>query len=599
MGRFGAPLGTDSVRIRCALSAFAIIEETTKMQKPRGFWSSVVGGLVLLTMVLSGCGGGGGTTAGNQPKSGGTIIDAISQEPSSLMTAQSTQAFAALVDASIWAPLMYADDQGAIQPGLLTQVPSSTNGGIAVNGNTETITLKLRPNLKWSDGQPLTSDDVAFAITTFSDTKYGDKQGFQNKEIDHVATPDAQTTVITLNTLDVTFPIISLTDVLGFTPLPKHHYGTMTADQIAADFQPTVTSGPFTLKERVKGDHITVTKNKNYYQAPKPYLDGITFKYFPDAQTIVQALQAGQVDTAYFLPVDAKSTLTSIPGYSLYQPSSAGASYEALYFNISNPVLADVKVREALAIGFDIKTEISQIQKGNAVPTCDDGDGTFAHDTSLVQNGYCPYGPDQFAGFDQTKAGQLLDSAGWTMGSDGFRHKGSQKLALRISTTSGRQYREDSEALIKAAWKTIGVDLTIANHPSSDLFGPVLFPSDHKYDKSNNQWDVAEFANGITDPGSANLIWTSTQVPSVGGQNLTYYNNPTVDQMFVQQSTQFDQTQRKATFHQIYTQILKDVPTVYLYSALDLSEYKSTLHNYKPIAVGGIECWNVWDWWVG
>jgi len=571
------------------------------MLKHRGLWSTVIGATVMLTMVLSGCGASTGTTtAANQPKAGGSIIDGISQEPSSIMPAQSTQSFAALVDAAIWAPLMYVDNKGAFQAGLLTQVPSSTNGGIAVSGSTETITLKLRPNLKWSDAQPLTSADVAFAITTFSDKTYGDKQGFQGSEISNVATPDPQTTVITLSAPDVTFLAISLADVIVFSPLPQHHYSSMTAAQIAADYTPSVTSGPFTATEHVKGDHITVKKNSNYYQAPKPYLDQITFKYFPDAQTIVTALQAGQVDTAYFLPVTAKSTLQSIPGYKLYQPTVAGASYEALYFNMKSAILSDVNVREALAIGFDIKTEISQIQTGNAVPTCDDGDGLFSHDASLIQNGYCPYGPDSSAGFNPTKANQLLDAAGWNgpKTSDGYRTKGGQTLALRIATTSGRQYRLDSEQLIQAAWKSLGVKLTITNYPSSDLFGPVLFPSDHKYDKSNDQWDVSEFANSISDPGSASLIWSSNQFPPTGGQNLTYYSNSTVDQLFTQQSTQFDLTQRKATFHQIYTQILKDVPTVYLYSALDLSEYKANLNNYNPIPNGGVECWNVWDWWL-
>jgi peptide/nickel transport system substrate-binding protein len=578
------------------------------MPRQRRLWSIGVGGFLLAVMVLSACGPGTSTGGGGgTPKFGGSLVDGISQEPSGLMTAQSTQAFASLVMATIWAPLLYADPAGGIHAGLLTQVPSSTNGGITISGSTETITLKLRSGLKWNDGQPITSDDVAFAIATFSDKTYGDKQGFQASEISGVTTPDSLTTVIALNTLDVTFPVISLTDNIVFTPLPKHHYGTMTPAQIAADFQPSVTSGPFDLVERVKGDHITVKKNKNYYQAPKPYLDQITFKYFPDAQTIVTALQAGQVDTAYFLPVDAKSTLQSIPGYSLYQPKTAGASYEALYFNLSNPILgSDVKVREALAIGFDDKLEMSQIQKGNAVATCDDGDGTFAHDTSLIgSNGYCSYGPDNVSGFDQAKANQLLDAAGWTgpkaaADANGCtaRTKGTQTLALRASTTSGRQYRLDSEQLYQAAWKNLGVCITIVNHPSSDLFGPVLFPSDQKYLKSNNQWDIAEFANGITDPDN-HLIWDCDQAPPTGGQNLTYYCNNQVDTLEKQQTQQFDQAQRKATFHQIYTLINTDVPTVYLYSALDLSEYKSTLHNYQPSPIGGIECWNVWEWWLG
>lgn len=555
---------------------------------------------VLFALFLAACGPTTSTGGNNgSPKFGGSIVDGISQEPSSVMPGQSTQAFASTVMGTLWTAPYYTDNQAIIHAGLATEVPSTANGDIKVSadGKTETITIKLRPNLKFSDGQPLTSADVAFTVKTRSDKTYGDKVGFQASEISGVTTPDAQTAVIALNVADVTFLIGSLTDSDGFGILPQHHYSSMTAAQIAADFQPAVTSGPFTLAERVKGDHFTVKKNPNFYLAPKPYLDQITFKYFPDAQTIVTALQAGQVTNAYFLPVDAKSTLQSIPGYSLYQPKS-GASYEALYFNLTNPLLQDVNVREALAIAVDTKQEISQIQKGNAAPTCDDGVGTFAHDTSLIQNGLCPIGPDQVLGPNPTKAGQLLDAAGWAMGSDGYRHKGSQTFALRISTTSGRQYRLDSEQLIQAAWKAIGVKLTILNHPSSDLFGPVLFPSDTKYAKSNDQWDVAEFANGVSDPDT-HTIWSSDQTPPAGGSNLTYYNNPTMDQLQKQQQTQFDPAQRKATFHQIYQLVLKDVPTVYLYSAFDLSEYKSTLHNYAPASAGNVEAWDVWEWWVG
>lgn len=565
------------------------------MLRKRGLWSAVLGVGVTFTMLLSAC--GPTASQGVSIKSGGSLVDGISQEPSSVMPAQSTQAFASLVLASIWAPLIYTDNTSNLHAGLLTQVPSSSNGGDVISGTTEKITLKLRPNLKWSDGQPLTSDDVAFAIATYSDKGYGAKTGFSASEVASVETPDKLTTVINLNTVDVSFLIASLTDNAVMTPLPKHHYSSMTTAQIAADFQPAVTSGPFTVSERVKGDHITVKKNSNYYQAPKPYLDQITYKYFPDANTIVTALQAGQVDTAYFLPVSSIDQLKNIPGYKLYQPPSGG-SYEAWYFNLSNAILSDIKVRQALAMSFDPRTEISQIQHGNAVGTCDDGIGTYAHEPSLLQNGFCAYGPDQKAGLDVAGAKALLDGDGWTVGSDGIRTKGGQRLSLRISTTSGRQYRADSEALAKAAWKDIGVEINIVNHPSSDLFGPVLFPSDTKYATSNDQWDIAEFANSLSDPDT-HTIWSSDQFPPAGGSNLTYYKNSDVDALEKQQLQQPNVADRKATFHKIHVQILKDIPTFYLYSALDLSEYKSTIHNYAPSAIGGIECWNVWDWYLG
>ncbi len=569
------------------------------MLRQRNLWYLLAVGLLLMVTALSACGPTASTSTSG-PKQGGSIIDGVQEETNSLMPAQSTETFADLVDAAIWASLVYTNDQFQLSPGLLTEVPSTTNGGIVVSGSTETYNLHLRPNLKWSDGQPLTSADVAFTIKTFSDPGYGDKQGFPAQDIASVDTPDASTVVIHLNKINVAFLTLALTDPLIFTPLPQHIYQNTAPADIAKVFTPTVTSGPFTVADadHVKGDHITVKRNKNYFQEGKPYLDQVTFKFFPDAETQVKALQAGQIDTAYFLPVTDVETLKNIPGYNLFTPKSS-PNYEAWYFNMSNPTLADPKVRQALAMSFDVKSEITTIQKGNAIPTCDDATGTFAHEPNLVSaDGYCPYGPNASAKVDPAGAKALLESDGYTMGSDGYYTKGGKRLELRISTTAGRQYRLDSEQLAQAAWKNIGVKIDVNNFPSSDFFGPILFPSDHKYDKANDQWDIAEFENSIGVDPDNHLIWTSTQVPSQGGQNLTYYNNPQVDQWEAQQLQAVDQTQRKQLFHQIHEQILKDIPTFYLYSPLDLSEYKATLHNYKPDSIGPSETWNIWDWYL-
>jgi peptide/nickel transport system substrate-binding protein len=567
------------------------------MLRQRKLWYLLGVGLLLVMTSLAACGPTATQNNGSGPKFGGTVTDGVQEEANSIMPAQSTETFADLVDAAIWASLVYTNDQFGLSPGLLTEVPTTSNGGIAVTGSTETFNLHLRPNLKWSDGQPLTSADVAFAIKVYSDPSYGDKQGFKANEIASVDTPDANTVVIHLNKIDVAFLTTQLTDPLVFTPLPQHTYQNTPPAEIAKVFTPQVTSGPFTVTEHVKGDHITVSKNKNYYQAPKPYLDKVIFKFFPDAETQVKALQAGQIDTAYFLPVTDVDVLKNIPGYNLYTPKQS-PNYEAWYFNLSNPTLADEKVRQALAMSFDVKTEITSIQKGNAVPTCDDNTGSFAHEPNLISSdGYCPYGPDQKSGVDIAGAKALLESDGYTMGSDGYYTKGGKPLELRISTTAGRQYRLDSEQLAQAAWKKIGVKIDVKNFPSSDFFGPILFPSDHKYDKANDQWDIAEFENSLAEPDTS-AIWTSTQVPSMGGQNLTYYNNSQVDQWEAQQLQAVDQNARKQLFHNIHVQILKDIPIFYLYSPLDLSEYNAKLHNYKPDSIGPSETWNIWDWYL-
>ena len=144
---------------------------------------SILGvGLMVMVMALSGC-GPTASTSNSGPKQGGNLIDGVQEEANSIMPAQSTETFASLVDAAIWAPLIYSTGQFTLAPGLLTEVPSTTNGGIAISGTTETYTLHLRPNLKWSDGQPLTSADVAYTMNLFSNPAYADKQGWPAAEI--------------------------------------------------------------------------------------------------------------------------------------------------------------------------------------------------------------------------------------------------------------------------------------------------------------------------------------------------------------------------------------------------------------------------------
>ncbi|HEV7127888.1 MAG TPA: hypothetical protein VGN32_10645, partial [Ktedonobacterales bacterium] len=161
-----------------------------------------------------------------------------------------------------------------------------------------------------------------------------------------------------------------------------------------------------------------------------------------------------------------------------------------------------------------------------------------------------------------------------------------------------RQYRLDSEQLFQAAMKAIGIQITVNNFPSSDFFGPILFPSDAKYKTSNPQWDIAEFENSLGVDPDTHLIWESTQTPPTGGQNLTYYSNAAVDTAEAAQLKAVDLTQRKALFHTIHAQILMDIPTIYLYSPLDLSEYRANLHNYMPDSIGPSETWNIWDWYL-
>jgi peptide/nickel transport system substrate-binding protein len=547
------------------------------MHASRKFWSVVAALGILVTLVLTACGpsatSGGG---GNTPVKGGNLIDGLFEEPDTLMSGVTSETFAVMVDQALWAPLFYGDATGTIQAGLATQVPSTSNGGISADGTTYTI--KLKP-AKWSDGTPLTSDDVVFTLQLEMNPAYGTKSALDTANIDSVTNPDPSTVVIKLKHVEPPFLALGLTDPGGFNPMPKAVYGTMAPADIAKVFTPMVTSGPFKFaseSDHVKGDHITLVRNANYFDAPKPYLDSVTFKIITDQNTILTALQSGTIHTAWDLDIDKLTSYRAIQGYTQGQDAAA-ASWEGLFMNTSNPILADVNVRKAIMMGLKLD-DIRALWHGVAKETCDDATGSFGHDQQLVP---CYK-------YDPTAAGQLLDSAGWAMGSDGFRHKGGKTLEVRYTTTSSKTYRVQAQQIAKQDLAQIGIKIDIVGQTADQYFGSTLY--------NYADYDLAEFASSTGyDPDDHSYFQCDQLTSAPGGFNVSHYCNPQVDAQYKIELSNPDQAARKAAFTAIHTQLTQDLPVIWLYSYPDLSMHKNTVHNYNTAATG--ETWNIWEWW--
>jgi peptide/nickel transport system substrate-binding protein len=554
------------------------------MVKHRSLWSVVLGACAVFALVLSGCGGAttGNTTTSNQPKFGGTVTDALFEEPDNMMVGQSNETYSALLQAAIWAPLFYTDSSGAVQPGLVTEVPTVANGGIS--SDFKTYTFHLRQGLKWSDGTPLTANDVVFTMNLMSNPAYAPKTSWPASNIASVTAQDPQTVVVTLKQVQVTFISYNLTDALTFEPIPQSVYGSMDPSKIASSqqaFIPPVSSGPFTLSERVAGDHFTVVKNKNYYQAPKPYLDKIIFKVVPDANTILTALQSGQIDTSWFLDVTKMTQYKALaPGYEVALPKQA-ATWEAAFFNLatsSHNILADLQVRKAISAALDTDAMIKNILAGTGQQTCDDAPATFAHDTTLKCHT-----------FDVNAAKSLLDSDGWTMGSDGYRHKNGVTLELRWSTTSNNNRREETELAAQQDLKNVGIKMDIVNYPANTYFGTVL---------PDGNFDIGEYASSASggDPAD-NSQWDCDQFPSAGGFNVGHWCDQTATTADKAALTNPDQTFRTQQYHTLYQQIADQVPAVFLYAYPDIAIHSSKVQGYAPGPFGPEETAGVWNWW--
>ncbi len=555
------------------------------LKKPRSrFLVMSFSALAVLLMLLSACGGGGATTGttpttgGGTPVKGGTWIDDLFEEPDSLIPNASNETFAAMMMYGLYAPMIYSTPAGQIKAGLVTQVPSASNGGISADLKTWTFTFK--PGLKWSDGQALDARDMDFTWKLWKNPKFG--------AITTIAVSDITSADVSADNLTITFhlkdPLVSFYNYFTdgyYGPLPAHHFASMDPAAILKspdNLNPSVTSGPFMMSESKPTDHYTMVKNPMYYQAPNlPYLDKVIFRITPDQNTILKDLQAGTPDSSWFLNVAEALVYASLSNYTVDAPKNTG-NFEALYFDFHNKVLANnPEVRQAMAMAVDQQTLIDVARRGLGGRLCVDHAPTQipGHFT-----GTCPK-------FDLTAANALLDSHGWVKdATSGIRSKGGQKLEFQYSTTANNLWRADDELINQQNFKKIGIKLDIQNYPASTLFGTFLF------DGKPGVYDIVEYETAVgIDPDDAAFFQTGNP------GNTTYYSNPALDALYKQEQGTADPAARQAAFDKIHQIYLTDFPMIVEFASPDIGIHKKGTENYQQSLVGAGEDPNIWLWW--
>jgi peptide/nickel transport system substrate-binding protein len=338
------------------------------------------------------------------------------------------------------------------------------------------------------------------------------------------------------------------------------------------------------VKEHVVNDHLTLVRNPYYYQGlDKPYLDQVTYANVGDeADAELSALQTHAVDATDGLDYSNLASYRAIPGYTTRLTSTFNV--ELLVFNFKDPILSDHAVRQAITMGINRNTIIQAAINGAGSPTCDEDNGTFAHEATLTT---C-------YPFDPPGANHLLDADGWTLGTDGYRHKNGQTLELQYATTPGIYplARHETQALIHDELKAIGMQIDLKVFSSGDFFGPggAL---------TTGSFQIGEFSNqNYNYVPVDDTFFTSTLTVDQGGSNFMGYANPEVDQLLARQAATADVKARMKDFQIIHADVLKDLPVMYLYSGLDISCARSDLHNYDPSGLASSESWNIGDWWL-
>ena len=539
-----------------------------------------------------------------------TITVALAQEPDRLYapTTEEGQLAANLV----LQPLVSLDDAMTPYPVLAATVPSPDNGLVRLSGDAGdrrvVVTMPLRQDATWSDGEPFTADDVIYTWQLMMnpqspfDTAVEDKL----KSVDKVDDYTVQFTYLSANearALDADrykdqgsdpvidplymfglydapaiYPRHKLRDIIGDDPRHTRQVAALETSDFARN---PVGTGSYVLSSWVPGVGLTFTPRA-------ASANSIVLRVMPDKNDALTALSAGQVQVVaddLLDPTDAP-VLDSLPNV---QPHyTPGNAWEHLTFNLDNPLLADPVVRQAIALGINRDALNSDVMNGKAtVPVGQVPAWSWAFDPDIAKYAY-----------DPGKANSMLDAAGYGRRADGVRAKGGQRLSFNYWSTPA-SFRPGLMAEIKADLAQIGVNVDPQMVSSADLFdssGAVA------QSLAARQFDIVEFAwLSSYDPGSdAVYNLASASVPSrtngFQGGNYGDYKNPRNDVLLSQLQNSLDVGFRRIALKEAQTIWQADLPVLPLLLRPVVSASSAQVTGVRPTPAQAGLTWNVDQW---
>jgi peptide/nickel transport system substrate-binding protein len=509
--------------------------------------------------------------ANQQPAaaSGGTVTVAYAPEPDTL-NVYSTHLLGD-VEAAVVEGLLIPNGKMQYVPVLAQRVPTLQNGDIKLisGGQKMDITYHLRPGVKWSDGQPLTSADVLFTWQALGNPKFlaESKEGVD--DVESISTPDALTAVVHYKRVNADFANTLFT----FGLFPKHALQGKDLNTYQGYNRKPLGTGPFMVQEWSSAQYITLVRNPHYWRPGQPYLDKLIFKIVPDSNTQVQQLQTGEANFVQNVPYAKVSQVKSMSGIEVV----AGKlnSWLNLNFNFKVPGLNDLAVRQAFAYGIDKKAICEQALFGLPSPI----KGVI----QPVSPYYNPNVPDY--AYSPAKAKTLLDAAGWRLGSDGVRAKNGVRLAFNFTTYSDNADYVRVQQIIMAEMQQVGISLTAQNGPASTVSGKMY---QGEYQINLHRWILA------AGP-SITMLFASDQIPPTG-LNESYYRNPALDKLLHQSDTVLDFAKRKALLDQAQVIIAHDLPTIVIYNGTQVIAYTNKLTGFTPNPTNMTNFWNTGTW---
>jgi peptide/nickel transport system substrate-binding protein len=448
-------------------------------------------------------------------------------------------------------------------------------------------TFKIRPGMKWSDGQPATSEDARYTYQLVIDaTKKSAEtedgfylgQGYLepylvNAGLAAVSAPDPETLVVTTEFANALI-------LQAYVPiLPKHVWSKYSLEGIgnAADVTPfkneppVVGTGPYQAVEWKPGDFIRFARNPNYW-GENGAADEVIIQHFGSADTMVQALKTGAIDYVRGVLADQFTDLSDDPGMVAVEGLANG--YSELSFNTggnkegyggSTSALSDIAFRDALGYAIDQEALVDATLGGYGTP------GSTIIPPYHTRWHVEPSNPRKF---DLAEARRRLDAAGYTLDAQNHRlDKEGKPISLRLTWPDSESEHATDAQFIADWFGQVGVPVEASVTEEGALIDAVTGPPNGPANYDIYMWGWV----GDPDPTSLLNFFRSSEI---GGSSDSFYNNPHYDELFLQQRAEADETKRKAILAEMQELVYTEAPYHILY-------YDSELHAYRTDRFGG------------
>lgn len=440
----------------------------------------------------------------------------------------------------------------------------------------QTYTITLHPDAQWSDGKPVSADDLLFTLNSIANPEVQTEIGNYITQLEGVnengKLEEGETEISSLEKIDektVSFktkqPVDPnmLKEQLGvkLLILPKHAFdGVSPAELGNSEFMrnPTITSGPFTFVDYKKDQYVQVAANPDYYRGA-PKLDEVFVKIIP-APNLAAQLQAGEIH------MNAPGGIGQIPvqDFGLVEglDNITTETYETIQFQtlmFNTESIADEKVRQAMAYALNRQSLVDNLLKGAGEVI----DGPYS-----TINPYLNEEMDTYD-FDADKAKQLLEEAGWDF-----------DRVTKLIVPTGNNIREQSANIISENLKDVGLQVEIVKYD---------FPTTmQKADEGEHDLLLMGFTLTL-DPDVSSVYGTD------GAYNWMKYNNPEAQKLLEQGKSEPEVEKRKEIFDELQEVWQKDLPLISLYSDSQLSAVSEDVIYGGPKPFSTLADLHMWD----